>query len=784
MPSTFRAIYYILIFCLGTASYAQSNRVQYFKLDQVKLLDSPFKKAQEVDKNYILEMDVDRLLAPYMKDAGIEWKAENYGNWENTGLDGHIGGHYLSALAMMYASTGDTQVKQRLDYMIEQLKLAQEKNGNGYLGGVPDGHKIWEEIRKGKINAGSFSLNDRWVPLYNIHKIYAGLKDAYLIAGIDDAKPMLIKLSDWFYDLTKDFSDDQFQEILISEHGGLNEVFADVAEITGDPKYLLLAKKMSHNLILDPLADRQDKLTGMHANTQIPKVIGFQRIAQLSEEPKWKNAATYFWENVTKERSVSIGGNSVREHFHATNDFSSMLSSDQGPETCNTYNMMRLSEKLFESSPDRKYIDYYERALFNHILSSQHPTKGGFVYFTPMRPQHYRVYSQPHENFWCCVGSGLENHAKYGQVIYAQKGDDLFVNLFIASELNWEDKGIKLVQETNFPFSEITTLKFNHKGKKKLNLKIRYPDWVKEGEMKVQVNGKDFPVSLSKDGYVVISRGWKSKDRVTVTLPMSTRVEYFADGSPWASFIHGPIVLAAETGKEDLQGLFADDSRMGHVASGKMIPLFQTAVLKKSIEQVLPSKANDDFGFYLAENQFHNKNESVSLVPFFNIHESRYQVYWPILKEGEVEDFRKELSSKDELMLKLESKTIDQVAPGEQQPESEHDFKAVSSQSGQENGFFWRSTTTSFQYDFKNPAFEGKTLKISYLPTKKGNPFQILINGEVLATEHFDSRESQKIIESDYDISQFQSEKIEVKFVSIGGFETESIHYIRLLKAD
>ncbi|MFD2033298.1 beta-L-arabinofuranosidase domain-containing protein [Belliella marina] len=781
MNRTLKSICVVLIFCINTFSYAQSSRVQYFPLDQVKLLDSPFKQAQEVDKKYILEMDVDRLLAPYMKDAGVEWHAENYGNWENTGLDGHIGGHYLSALAMMYASTADSEIKSRLDYMVGHLKLAQDKNGNGYLGGVPNGQKIWEEIREGKIKAGGFSLNDRWVPLYNIHKIYAGLRDAYLIAGNEDAKAMLVELSDWFDDLTKELTDEQFQEMLISEHGGMNEVFADLAEITGDQKYLVLAKKMSHNQILDPLANQQDRLTGMHANTQIPKVIGFQRIAQLTDENKWNNSAEYFWENVINQRSVSIGGNSVREHFHSTDDFSSMLSSDQGPETCNTYNMMRLSEKLFESSPDRKYIDYYERALFNHILSSQHPEKGGFVYFTPMRPQHYRVYSQPHENFWCCVGSGLENHAKYGQVIYAQQGDDLYVNLFIASELTWKEKGVKLRQETSFPYSETTTLRFNHKGQKKFNLKIRYPDWVKGGTMKVEVNGKEIPVILSKDGYVLINRKWKSKDRVRVTLPMSTKVEYLADGSPWASFVHGPIVLAAESGKEDLKGLFADDSRMGHVATGKMYPIFQTAVLKKTGDQVLPAKQSDDFKFYLAENTFHN-GESTSLIPFYKIHDSRYQVYWPILGEDEVEGFKKELQSKDELMLKLESLTIDKVAPGEQQPESEHNFKAISSLTGQENGLFWRSTVTAFQYDLKNPKSEGKTLRISYLPNKNRNPFNILINGELLVKEHFGSEESMKIVDRDYDISAFNTGEIEVKFESIEGLETERIHYVRLLK--
>ncbi|MCH7408277.1 glycoside hydrolase family 127 protein [Belliella sp. DSM 111904] len=783
MTSSIKLVMFSLSLCVSTLAFAQKERLHYFPLDKVKLLDSPFKKAQEVNKKYILEMDVDRLLAPYMKDAGVTWEAENYGNWENTGLDGHIGGHYLSALAMLYASSGDVEIKERLDYMIAQLKLAQDKNGNGYLGGVPDGQKIWEEIRAGKIKAGGFSLNDRWVPLYNIHKIYAGLRDAYLIAGVDEAKDMLVDLTDWFAELTKDFSDEQFQEILISEHGGLNEVFADLAEITNDQRYLVLARKMSHREIMDPLAQGKDQLTGKHANTQIPKVIGFQRIAQLDESAEWNNAAEYFWENVTNQRSISIGGNSVREHFHGTDDFSPMLSSDQGPETCNTYNMMRLSEKLFESAPDRKYIDFYERAMYNHILSSQHPEHGGFVYFTPMRPNHYRVYSQPHENFWCCVGSGLENHTKYGQVIYANQENDLFVNLFIPSELNWSDKGVRLIQQTNFPYEESTTLTFDHKGKKDFNLKIRYPSWVERGSLKVKINGKEQPITLASDGYVLLNRKWKKGDQVQVLLPMKTKVEYLADGSPWGSFVHGPIVLAAETGTDELKGLIADDSRMGHVASGRMHPIYQTDILNKVELNEMPQKQADGFRFLLAENSFHNRKEALNLMPFYELHDSRYQVYWPILDVEEVESFRESLKSKDELMLRLERMTLDKVAAGEQQPESEHDFRDVSSKTGQIDGRFWRSTSTSFQYTLKNPANEGATLRVTYLPVQSGKPFHVLVNGEVIAKEQISSKDEALIIDKDYDISGLDQDTLEVKFESVDGEETAPVHFIRVLKS-
>ena len=378
----------ILILILYSPMYA--SKIQSFRLSDVKLLDSEFKNAETIDAEYIMAHDPDRLLAPFLIDAGLTPKAERYGNWENTGLDGHICGHYLTALSQLYASTGDQRFFDRLNYMIDELERCQQKNGNGYVGGIPGGMAMWKEIAAGRINAEAFSLNGKWVPLYNIHKTFAGLRDAYLIAGIEKAKGMLIALTDFFLNISKNLTDDQIQEMLRSEHGGMNEVFADVYAITGDEKYLELAKRFSHKFILEPLLNNEDRLNGLHANTQIPKVIGFERISELDHDQAWHNAAKFFWETVVDHRTVSIGGNSVREHFHPANDFSSMVESREGPETCNTYNMVKLSKDLYFVDNDLKYIDYYERALYNHILSTEHPVHGGFVYFTSMRPRHYR----------------------------------------------------------------------------------------------------------------------------------------------------------------------------------------------------------------------------------------------------------------------------------------------------------------------------------------------------------------------------------------------------------
>ncbi|WP_201741481.1 glycoside hydrolase family 127 protein [Sinomicrobium soli] len=528
--------------------YGQS--LEPFSLSAVRLGGGPFYEAQQTDMEYILALDPDRLLAPYVKEAGLEPRAEAYGNWESSGLDGHIGGHYLSALALMYAATGNEALVNRLSYMVSVLAACQEANGNGYTGGIPGGREMWAEIAAGDIRASTFSLNDKWVPLYNIHKLFAGLRDAWLVAGNKEAKTVLVKLSDWVLEVTSALSDEQIQEMLVSEHGGMNEVFADVYAITGSEKYLDLARRFSHRKILDPLLHGRDELTGLHANTQIPKVIGYKRIADLEHNTDWNRASDFFWNEVVNRRSVSIGGNSVREHFHPDDDFSGMVTSRQGPETCNTYNMLRLTQMLFLSKPEGRYMDFYERAMYNHILSSQHPS-GGFVYFTPMRPRHYRVYSRPGQGFWCCVGSGLENHGKYGELIYARRGNDLYVNLFVPSSLEWKEKGMVLTQETGFPDEEHTKLTLSLDRSSRFSVVVRRPGWVKEGKFEVYVNDRRYHADKTESSYIRITRKWRNGDKVVLRFPMHTTAEYLhaetTGTDQWVSFVHGPVVLGAVT---------------------------------------------------------------------------------------------------------------------------------------------------------------------------------------------------------------------------------------------
>ncbi|WP_394674072.1 beta-L-arabinofuranosidase domain-containing protein [uncultured Chryseobacterium sp.] len=779
-----------LIVFLGyaTFSFGQTGRqVSYFPLNTVQLTESVFNKAMQADKGYIMAMEPDRLLAPYLKEAGLSAKAVNYPNWENTGLDGHIGGHYLSALALMYASTGDAKVKQRLDYMIDELERCQKASGNGYVSGVPNGKKIWNEIAQGNIRASGFGLNDRWVPLYNIHKTYSGLRDAYWYAGSEKAKEMLIRLTDWMANEVSGLSDEQIQDMLRSEHGGLNEVFADVYNITKNKKYLQLAHRFSHQAILNPLLNGEDKLTGIHANTQIPKVIGYKKIADLEHNASWNAATDFFWHNVTEKRSSAIGGNSVSEHFNPVNDFSSMIKSIEGPETCNTYNMLKLTAQLFATFPKSYYMDYYERALYNHILSTENHDKGGFVYFTPMRPGHYRVYSQPQTSFWCCVGSGMENHAKYGEMIYAHTDNDLYVNLFIPSVLKWAEKKMVLKQENNFPQNPSTKLIFEVAPKSEINLKLRVPEWTNASQIMVSVNSKNINVPVDSDGYINIKRKWKKGDAVEIKMPMHLTAEQLPDQSDYYAFKYGPVVLAAPYGKENQQGLLADDSRGGHIAHGPQIPLNEIPVIEGNASEVMNhvqpvSGKNLSFsinGLYPSE----KFTKGLQLVPFYTIQEERYILYWPQADRDKIQAVQKQRAQEEAETRKLDLITADKIQLGEQQPESDHFFESKDSNTGYMEDRHFRDAKGWFSYRMKNPRKNASLLYILYFDNNAGRTLNAEINGKKIVAKKLEGKagNSPQYLLLPVPDSEKNKENLTVKFSAEDQAVTSRIIEVRLL---
>ncbi|MDC8786489.1 glycoside hydrolase family 127 protein [Paucibacter sp. hw1] len=767
---------------------------QLFPAADVRLSPGPFFDAQTTDLHYLLALDPDRLAAPFLREAGLPVKSPSYGNWESTGLDGHMGGHYLSALALMVGATGDAEVRQRLNYFVAELRRAQIAHGNGYLGGIPDGDAAWAEVAKGQLKVDNFSVNGRWVPWYNLHKTFAGLRDAWLLTGNDEARRMLVALSDWALRLTRNLSDAQWQDMLRSEHGGMNEVLTDVAQITGDAQYLQLAQKFSHHALLQPLIEQRDELTGLHANTQIPKVIGFKRVADLSGDADWLRAARFFWQTVHDHRTVAIGGNSVREHFHDAGNFQPMLDEVEGPETCNTYNMLKLTQLLFlsESTGARQaqYGDYYERALYNHILASQRPGTGGFAYFTPMRPNHYRVYSQVDQGMWCCVGSGLESQAKYGEFIYTHDEDSVSVNLFIASTLHWRERHLHLTQSTRFPDegrSRITLQEAqNHFG-----LRIRYPAWVAPGQLRIKINGRAFAVKTRPGDYVEIRRNWAAGDQVDIELPMRTQLEQMPGMANTYAVLHGPIVLAAKT--EGFVGehlkVLADDSRMGHIAQGPVYPQEAAPLFVSDTRHFIKyfkPVAGEPLTF-TAPGLIRGKNAvKLRLIPFFRLHDSRYMIYWAHSTPAELPALQAATARAEHDRLALDAQTIDQVAPGEQQPESDHFFKGEGVESGINKSARWRHARGWFSYELSDPTRQAKALRLSFSTLDAGRRFKLFINGQWLSTIELKAPAGDEIYALDYEIPPELVEnsqgKLQVKFVAEPDSIAGGLYGLRLLK--
>lgn len=610
---------------------------QEFPLSAVKLLDSPFRRAMETDKAYLLRLEPDRFLAGFRREAGLPKKADPYGGWETIpekgrySLAGQALGHYLSALSLMTSATGDVECRRRIEYIVQELSECQKTAGTGILCAFPESKQIFAELAAGQIKSDHlFGLNGGYVPLYVTHKVMAGLRDAWMLLGNQEARDVLIRMADWLDTVFKDLTDAQIRELLETEHGGIMELVADVYAITGDNRYLALAKRLNHQSLFEPMTRGEDVLTGQHANAQIPKVIGMERIYQLTGEQAFGKAARFFWDNVVHTRSFVIGGHGENEFFFDPDAFATKgVISETGPETCNTYNMIKLSRRLWLVNPSVDIADFIERALYNHILPSQEPEHSGFVYFTSMRPGHYRTYSSETEDFWCCTDTGMENHAKYGEFIYAHSGNRLWVDLLIPSELNWAEQGMTLRLDTHFPEDGKATLSFSAKEPRKLAIAIRCPIWLESGAMKVAVNGVREPVEAKPGSYAVVERTWKTGDKLELEWPLKVRTEMLPRSKEWISVLWGPVVLAGELGIEELEGL--DFSRTHSYAAPNPRPVEKAPAFIGSADDVL-AKVKPVEGKPLAFRTVGlGSPADVSLAPFYRVHRQRYAIYWKLM---------------------------------------------------------------------------------------------------------------------------------------------------------
>jgi DUF1680 family protein len=602
------------------------GQVQPFPLTSVRLLDGPFRDAMLLNERYLLSLEPDRLLHTFRINAGLPTSAKPYGGWEgpNCELRGHTLGHYLSACALMYSSTGNEKLKQKTDYIVAELAKCQKAlpsrgYNKGYLSAFPE--SFIDRVEQGK---------PVWAPWYTLHKIMAGLLDVYQLCDNKQALDVLVKNADWVKIRIDKLSPEQIQIMLRTEFGGMNDVLTNLYAVTGNPEHLRLAQAFDHRLIFDPLSRGQDNLNGFHANTQIPKMIGAAREYEMTGDPRYRDIASFFWERVAMHRSYVIGGCSDKEHFFPVDKFSEHLGAETA-ETCNTYNMLKLTRHLFEWEPSARTMDFYERALYNHILASQDPQKGMFVYLMSLKPGHFKTYSTPENSFWCCVGTGMENHSKYGDTIYFHDDNSLWVNLFIASELSWKEKGLTIRQETKFPEAEMTTLLFKTDKPVELTVKIRCPHWL-SSDADFTLNGRKLDIAGVAGNYAAIRRQWQDGDKLEVKLPMSLHLETLPYAENIVAVLYGPIVLAGQLGTEGMPSPYApNQTDLSKVASPE-VPALVTDI--KTVLSHIEPVAGKPLTF---QTKGIGRPKDITLIPFYRMHHQRYSVYWQVLSKKEWE---------------------------------------------------------------------------------------------------------------------------------------------------
>ncbi len=707
-----------------------------FSLADVRLLEgSPFKNAMDKDADYILSLDVDRLLHRFHANAGLSPKGEVYGGWESEGLSGHTLGHYLSAAAMMYASTGDERFKQKTDYAIDELERCQVARKTGYIGAIPNEDSIFWKVQHGIIKTSGFDLNGGWSPWYTVHKVMAGLTDTYLYTGNEKALKIVTGMADWTETILKDLNDEQLENMRKCEYGGMNDILVHLYELTGNQKYLDLSFKFHDHFVMDELAKRIDPLPGKHSNTNVPKAIGAARRYTLTGSETDKTISSFFWETMTKSHTYVIGGNSNYEYCGDPNKLNDRLS-DNTCETCNTYNMLKLTRQLFAVQPSAAYTDYYERALYNHILASQNPTTGMMCYFVPLRMGTKKRFSNPFNTFTCCVGSGIENHAKYTEGIYSEgKDGSLWINLFIPSRLTWKEKKAIVTMETAFPESEKITLTLQNTKPQRWTLKLRQPKWVK-GPALLNINQKPVKAMVDASGYLAIDRTWGRNDVIELTLPMQLYTEAMPDNPNRVAMLYGPVVLAGKLGKE-----MPD-------------PIFGTTVLLTDNRDV-SAWAQADAANPLTFVNTVAKPDPVTLVPFYTVYDEYYNVYWDYFTTSDWNQRQAEYEAEKKRLADIEARTIDHMRIGEMQPERDHNLTASEkSYVSDALGRMGREARTGgfFEWDMKVDANMKSSLMCSYIGDDKNRGFDLLIDGVKIGTQELNGGTTGRFFDVSYPI--------------------------------
>jgi len=694
---------------------APPGKLASFPLSQVRLKPSRFLTAQETNQRYLLSLEPDRLLHNFRAGAGLQPKGEVYGGWEKAGIAGHSLGHYLSAVSLMWAQTGQPEFKRRAAYIIEELTACQAANGDGYAGGTTverdgktvDGKVVYEEIRAGKIDT-SGGLNGGWVPIYTYHKVLAGALDAHALCDDPKALAVAIGLGDYLGRMFEALDAAQVQTVLRIEHGGIVESFAELHARTGQARWLDLARRVQHEDIVAPLAEGRDDLAGKHANTQIPKLIGEARLYETGGDARAAKAAMFFWETVVDDHSYVIGGNSEFEHFGPPRKLSTRLG-QQTCECCNSYNMLKLTRHLYAWSGEARYFDLYERAHLNHILSQQDPDTGMFTYFSPLASGYARGHSTPTDSFWCCVGTGMENYSKLGDSIFWRDGDGVRVNLYYPSTLDWAEKGLKLEIDTDFPYDDQVSLTVT-KARSATTVSLRIPGWC--AKPLVKVNGR-LRATTPKNGYIALAL--RAGDKVTLTLPMSLRTEAMPDDPDLIAFLNGPLVLAADLGPAGQPWDSFDPVVIDAMGAPPLVPVAE------------PQR------FALAD---HGRPQGLQLRPYFEQHHNRTAVYFRRLTPARWASLEPALVADAKARADIRDRTVDIIRFGEQQPEVDHNLKASSGTQDTGNLTVRSRILNKGSIAFEMATAPGPlTLQVTYDGSARNKDFRILVEGQEVAHE-------------------------------------------------
>jgi DUF1680 family protein len=777
----------------GPVKPAIAPKARPLPLQDVRLTGGPLKAAQDRNADYLLSLSPDRMMAFLRAAAGLAPKAAGYGGWDGADrqLTGHIAGHYLSGVSLMYAATGDRRFKDRADYLVAEMRAVQDKHGDGYIGAQTDraktpGKILYGQIAAGDIRSSGFDLNGMWSPWYVEHKIFAGLRDAYRLAGSGDALAAEIRFAAWAESIVAGLDDAQVQKMLGTEFGGMNEVLVDLYADTGDRRWLALADRFDHRAVVEPLARGEDILRGKHGNTQVPKLLGVLARYIMTGRPADGAAAAFFWDEVALHHSFATGGHGRNEYFGAPDKLDDMIEG-RTAETCNVYNMIKMTRALFALDPQIRYADFHERALFNHILGSMDPADGATCYMVPVGQGVVREYQDMQEDFTCCVGSGMESHALHGDGLYYESGDTLWVNLYAPSTAAWAAAGVKLIMTTSFPEGESAGLALEMKKPRRFTIALRRPFWAGEG-FSVTVNGVPGKDPGPAGSYVRLERTWKTGDRVALVLPKALRLEALPDNPERAAVMWGPLVLAGDLGPiPDMRPRAESGTPSPKPApQWPATPVLVTAATSPA-EWIKPVEGRP--GVFRTSGA--GRDADVDLVPFYRLHRRVYAAYWDILTPGRWAERAAAMKDAEEARRKLEAATVAFAQPGQMQAERDFNQQGGKTSPVQMRGRYGRRAEDWFSFDLAVDPAAPLSLVVTYNRDERADrAFVVLIDGRKVGEQRI-ARRSPQEKEGFFDVAYpvpaeavAGKKKVTVRFEGVDSRETGTVFGIRIVRAE